>query len=215
LQPGARIDCQLVVRKGRSFLEKIHVRQGAPDGVVEDQGDRIVLPEPPEKVHVGEVLPDFSLTDQHGARVTLSELRGQVVAVNFIYTRCPLPDACPRLSATFARVQRRFAPRLAKDLMLLSVTIDPEHDTPAVLAKYGKIWNTRAEGWRFLTGSTEEVQSVAGRFGMNYWSEEGLITHTSMTGVISRDGRLMAVVEGSSYRAEELGDLIEKEMEKP
>lgn len=215
LQPGAQIDSRLVVRKGRSYLEGIRVRQGAADGVIEDQGDRIVLPEPPEKVAIGAVVPDFSLTDQNGARVLLSDLRGSVVAVNFIYTRCPLPDVCPRLSANFASIQRRFAQRLGKDLMLLSVTIDPEHDTPGELLKYANIWNARAAGWRFLTGSVRDVQSVAGRFGMNYWPEEGLITHTSMTGVLARDGRLVALVEGSGYRADELGDLIAKEIEEP
>ncbi len=214
LHPGAQVDCQLVVRQGRSYLEKIRVREGVADGVVEDQSDRIVLPKPLEKVEIGAVVPDFSLTDQSGASVRLSDLFGRVVAVNFIYTRCPLPDVCPRLSANFASVQRRFASLLGKDLMLLSVTIDPEHDTAAELSKYAKIWNARAEGWRFLTGSSHDVQGIAGRFGMNYWPEEGLITHTSMTGVLSRDGRLVAVVEGSGYQAKALGDLIEKELEK-
>ena len=214
LHPGAQIDSRLVVRKQGSYLEDIRVREGAADGVVEDQGDRIMLPQPPQRVEIGAIVPDFSLTDQNGARTTLSEFHGRVVAVNFIYTRCPLPDVCPRLSANFAGLQRRFSRRTGKDLMLLSVSIDPEHDTPGELLKYAKIWNARPEGWRFLTGSVPEVQSVAGRFGMNYWAEEGLITHTSMTGVLSRDGRLAAVVEGSSYRVNELADLIERELEK-
>jgi protein SCO1/2 len=220
LRPGVQVDFRLVVRKGRSYLDNIRVRQGKADGVVEDgivvdRGDRIILPAPAEKVETGALVPDFSLTDQNGSSVRLSDLRGRVVAVNFIYTRCPLPDVCPRLSANFASIQRRFAARLGKDLMLLSVSIDPEHDTPEELLKYGKIWNTRAEGWRFLTGPVRDVQSVAGSFGMNYWPEEGLITHTSMTGLLSREGRLAAVVEGSGYRVKELGDLIEKELEKP
>jgi protein SCO1/2 len=215
LRPGAQVDAQLVVRRGHSYLENIRVREGVADSVVEDQGDRILLPQPSEKVGIGALVPDFSLTDQSGARLRLSDLLGRVVAVNFIYTRCPLPDVCPRLSATFAAVQRRFASFLGNDLMLLSVTIDPEHDTPAELLKYAKIWNARAEGWRFLTGSNREVQGVAGRFGMNYWPEEGLITHTSMTGVLSREGTLVALVEGSSYQPKALGDLIEKEIAKP
>ena len=215
LSPGAQVDGRLVVRRGRSYLEKIRVREGVADGVVEDQGDRILLPRPSEKVEVGALVPDFSLTDQSGASLSLSDLLGKVVAVNFIYTRCPLPDVCPRLSATFAAVQRRFASFLGKDLILLSVTIDPEHDTPAELLRYAKIWNARTEGWRFLTGSNGEVQAVAGRFGMNYWPEEGLITHTSMTGVLSRQGKLVAIVEGSSYQPKALGDLIEKELARP
>ncbi|MCW5981030.1 MAG: SCO family protein [Bryobacteraceae bacterium] len=215
LRPGAEVESRLVVRRGQSRLESIRIRPGAAGGVVEDQGDRIALPEPPEKVPLGAAVPDFSLTDQNGVRVRLADLRGRVVAVNFIYTRCPLPEVCPRLAANFAGLQRRFGERLGRDLALLSVTIDPEHDTPSELRKYAKIWNTRAEGWRFLTGSIEEVRRVAGAFGMVYWPEEGLITHTSKTGVVTRDGRLAALVDGPGYSARQLGDLIQKEMEKP
>ena len=68
----------------------------------------------------------------------LADFRGKVVAVDFIYTRCPLPDVCPRLAANFAALQRRFRDRLGSELMLLSVTVDPEYDTPAVLADYAK-----------------------------------------------------------------------------
>jgi protein SCO1/2 len=214
LYPGAQIEGQLVLRNRNSFLEDIRVREGIPNGVVEDQGDSIALPAPAGKVEIASLVPDFHLTDQNGEIVRLSNLRGSVVAVNFIYTRCPLPEVCPRLSANFASIQRRFNTRMGQDLTLLSVTLDPQHDTPDELRKYARIWNARVEGWRFLTGSSEQVREVAERFGMSYWPEEGLITHTTMTALISRDGRLSASIEGSSYRPRELGDLIEKELEK-
>ncbi|MBI1789718.1 MAG: SCO family protein, partial [Acidobacteria bacterium] len=135
LYPGAQIDFQLVVRRGRSHIERIRLRGVPPDGVVEDQGDRFRIPVPPNKIAVGEVVPDFRLTDQAGRPVRLSDFRGKVVAVDFIYTRCPLPEVCPRLSANFARLQGRFA-----DLVLLSITLDPDHDTPEELARYARIW---------------------------------------------------------------------------
>ena len=159
-------------------------------------------------------MPDFTLIDQNRQGVRLSDFRGKVVAVDFIYTRCPLPDVCPRLSANFARLQSRFRPRMGSDLMLLSITIDPQYDTSEVLLRYATIWNAAARGWRFLTGPDKEIEIVARRFGMNYWPEEGLITHTSETGVIARDGRLAARVDGSSFAASQLGDLIERELEK-
>ena len=77
-------------------------------------------------------------------------------------------------------------------MQIKSITIDPQYDTSAVLLGYAKIWNAAAEGWRFLTGPDREIEIVARRFGMNYWPEEGLITHTSETGIIARDGRLAA-----------------------
>jgi protein SCO1/2 len=214
LHPGAQIEARLVLRKQKSFLEDVRVRNKIADGVVEDQGDSIVLPAVSGKVDIAAPVPDFELIDQNGRTVRLSGMRGNVVAVTFIYTRCPLPDVCPRLSANFAGIQRRFNTRLGKDLTLLSITLDPEHDTPEELGKYAKIWNARVDGWHFLTGTSEQVRRVAETFGMSYWPEEGLITHTTMTVVISRDGRLSASIEGSGYRARELGDLIEKELEK-
>lgn len=212
LQPGEQVEFELVARKSGSYIQRLRRIGGA--AVIEDQGDRIVLPPNPDRVPIGSPMPDFTLADQSSRPVRLSDFRGKVVAVDFIYTRCPLPDVCPRLSANFARLQSRFREKMAKDLMLLSITIDPQYDTPQVLLGYAKIWNARFDGWRFLTGPDGEIEIVARRFGMNYWPEEGLITHTSQTGVIARDGKLAAEVDGSSFTPSQLGDLIQRELEK-
>jgi protein SCO1/2 len=211
LYPGAQVEFDLVVRKSASHID--HVRRIGGASVIEDRGDRIVLPPNRDLVAVGSIMPDFALIDQLGRPVRLSDFRGKVVVVDFIYTRCPLPDVCPRLSANFARLQNRFRDRLERDLQLLSITIDPQYDTPQVLMGYAKIWNARPPAWRFLTGADSDVGIVARRFGMNYWPEEGLITHTSETGVIARDGRLAARVNGSTFLAGQLGDLIARELE--
>jgi len=211
LYPGAQVEFQLVARKSGSYIQNL--RRIGGGAVIEDQGDRITLPPNPDKVAVGSIMPDFQLIDQQERPVRLSDFRGKVVAVDFIYTRCPLPDVCPRLSANFASLQRRYAARMNKDLALLSITIDPQYDTPQVLRQYGKIWNTR-EGWRLLTGPEAEIEAAARRFGMNYWPEDNLVTHTSETGVIARNGTLAARVDGSSFTPAQLGDLIQRELEK-
>ncbi len=212
LAPGAEIEFELVARKSGSYIERLRRIGGA--AVIEDQGDRIALPPNPDRIEIGAPMPDFTLTDQLGRAVRLSAFRGAVVAVDFIYTRCPLPDVCPRLSANFARLQSRFGERMPRDLVLLSVTIDPRYDTPEVLLGYARIWKARPDGWRFLTGPDGEIETVARRFGMHYWPEEGLITHTSQTGVIGRNGKLAARVDGSSFAPMQLGDLIQRELEK-
>jgi protein SCO1/2 len=206
LHPGAQIAFDLVVRKHRSYIERIRKRPGVNDSPVEDQGDRFRIPIPPEKLAIGASVPDFEMRDQDGVPMRFASLRGAVVAVDFIYTRCPLPEVCPRLSANFARLQKRFSGR---NLVLLSITLDPDHDTPEELRRYAKVWQARAPGWRFLTGDHETIRAVAARLGLTYWAEDGLITHTSTTAVIAPDGRLAALVEGSSYPAGQLGDLIE------
>jgi protein SCO1/2 len=165
--------------------------------------------EKPKPLAVGETVPDFELTDQTGAQVRLSAFRGHAVAINFIYTRCPLPDVCPRLSANFARLARRFGPRV----ILLSLTIDPGNDTPEVLARYATLWKANPENWHFLTGDPAVIRSVASSFGMLYFAEEGSLSHTSATAVIGTGGRLAGIVEGSGYAVSQLGDLIAREME--
>ena len=82
--------------------------------------------------------------------------------MTFIYTSCPLPNYCFRLSNNFGRLNQRFAARMGRDLVLLSITIDPVHDRPAVLAKYAATWKADPKSWHFLTGSLAEVQRYAG-----------------------------------------------------
>ena len=210
LAPGARVQFQLEVSKYGAVVRNLRAQALAPDGVVTDNGHKLRLPATPEKLAIGDAVPDFTLTDQSSRPVRLADFRGRVVALNFIYTRCPLPDVCPRLCAGFARLQKRFADR---DLALLSVTLDPQYDSPEVLAGYAKIWRADLVRWHFLTGTLEDVQRVAGRFGIISWPEEGLLTHTSETAVIGRDGKLLALIAGSSYTADQLGDLIALELE--
>jgi protein SCO1/2 len=155
---------------------------------------------------------DFALTDQAGQRVTLSQFAGKVLAVTFIYTSCPLPDYCFRLSNNFGRLSKRFADRMGRDLVLLSITFDPVHDQPRVLAKYAGTWKADAKSWHFLTGTLSDVKAVCRQFGLNFWQEEGALTHSLHTVVIDRHGKLAANFEGNEFTAEQLGDFVEVEM---
>jgi protein SCO1/2 len=199
LHPGARIAFDLTVTKRRSVARNIRPT-GAPDAE---------LPSPAGKLAIGSALPDFELTDHQGRPLHAADLRGKVVAIDFIYTRCPLPDVCPRLSANFAILQRQFRDRVGESLLLLSVTVDPEFDTPSVLAEYARRW-AAGTGWRFLTG---DVAKLAASLGEIYWAEEGSIGHNSTTSIIGRDGHLAAQVEGSSYRPDQLAHLITRQLE--
>ena len=95
-------------------------------------------------------------------------------------------------------------------MALLSVTVDPDYDTPAVLNEYARRWSADARTWRFLTG---DVAGLAARLGEVYWFDEGSIGHNSMTSIFGRDGRLAAVVEGAGHRVDQLGDLIARQLE--
>jgi protein SCO1/2 len=197
LTPGSRIDFQLKVTRHAATIRHIRVEQ-PPAGDVP-------IPKPEGQVAIGEALPDFTLTGQDGRAVTLSEFRGRLVAVDFIYTRCPLPNVCPMLSANFARLQKRFGGKIT----LLSITLDPDYDTPQVLTDYAQRWRADSRTWHFLTGSPDEIRKVAGHFGVIFWPEEGAITHTSSTAIVDGAGRLAAMVEGSSFTSQQLIDLLQ------
>lgn len=206
VQPGARVEFELKVARHRAVARRVRVRDVRNEGV---EGFRFPIPQ--EQLAVGAEVPDFALTSQTGERVHLQQWRGRVVVVNFLYTRCPLPEVCPRLAATFLSVQRRFREQIPDELELVSITLDPGYDTPPVLAAYAKSIGAR---WRFLTGTEEEIRRVARRFGLIHWAEEGVLVHTSATAVIDRQGRLVALVEGSGYRLEQLVDLIRESLER-
>lgn len=205
LRPGLRVEFTLVVNKQESYAERVRLQGGAqfePD-------KSYPAPAPSTQAAVGQPVPDFELVDQSRRPLKLSQLRGQVVAVTFIYTRCPLPDVCPRLSNNFAKLQERFRDRIGRDLTLLSVTFDPQFDKPEVLAQYGRGWKADTEGWRFLTGTLPQIREVCGLFGVDFWPDEGLITHSMRTAVIDRQGRLAANLPGRDFTAHQLGDLVE------
>jgi protein SCO1 len=203
LAPGDRVRFRLSVKSGRSWVDRVSVVSAAPvDAGLQN------TPAVPVLVPVGTAMPDFELTDQAGTTVALSALKGKVVAVTFIYSRCPLPDYCPRMVENFKAVRERFAPRMDRDLVFLTISFDPRYDTPEVLAKYAASQRAGGPGWHFLTGDPAKVERVCNAFGIQYWAEEGLITHSLQTAVIDRDGRLAATVEGKDFTPQQLGDLV-------
>jgi len=214
LIPGTMIDFTLVVETNSSYAEGIHVHtyQGLePDPLT---ARRLKLlhqatdPSAAKPLNAGERVPNFTLTDQNRRSVTFSTFAGKVVALNFIYTRCSLPNFCFRTTNNFGNVQKRFKDRLGRDLILLTVTFDPEHDQPEVLAKYAETWKADPKTWHFLTGSAPDVRRVCDAFGVDFFRDEGSMNHSLHTAVIDRKGRLVANLEGNEATAEQLGDLI-------
>jgi protein SCO1/2 len=152
---------------------------------------------------------DFSLTDQDGQPLTLASLRGKVVLLDFIFTRCPGP--CPLLSLKFSQLQKQLGDRLGKEVFLLSVTIDPRHDTPDVLKEYAQRYSANLRGWKFLTGSTKDIILTATAYGAEYQADmEGIVDHRLLTAVIDRDGNVVKEFPGVNHTVEELMTEVNK-----
>jgi protein SCO1 len=210
--PGAIVSFTLVVSQASARIENLRVVRY--DSVEQDpltaRRLRLLrnLTRPATPVTVGQAVPDFTLIDQTHQRVSLSQFRGKLVAVNFIYTSCVLPQFCYRLANHFSVMERRFRERLGRDLVLLTITFDPARDTPERLAEYARHWKANPAVWHFLTGSADDVGRVCGLFDVDFFPEEGLISHVSRTLLIDRRGAIAASIEGNQYTAAQLGDLV-------
>jgi len=220
LAPGLMVDFTLVMDKKVSYAESIRVHDFEDLEQQPLAARRLKIIEELEtnkassrsELKVGQRIPSVVLTDQNRREIDLAGFPGKVVLMNFVYTHCPLPDYCFRLSNNLGNVQRRFKKHMGRDLILLSVTLDPVNDQPEVLANYARTWNADPN-WHFLTGAVPEVRRACSMFGVDSWPDEAELMHSLHTVTIDRKGRLSANLEGNQFTARQLGDLVEAMLE--
>jgi protein SCO1/2 len=164
----------------------------------------------------GDQVPDFALRNQDGRTIHLDQFRGKALLITFIYTRCPLPDFCPRVTHNFAMIEKQLGadPALNARTHLLSVSFDPEHDTPERLRAYGAEYiGSDAKGafahWDFAVPQKQVLLEMAKYFdlGMTAGPEDS-ITHTLSTTLVGRDGKVVRFYPGNEWTPEEvMGDV--------
>ena len=203
--PGDLVTATLVVEDSAAYLSTLTATGRAP----------LTEPPPPPRtmdiLDPGSPVPDAKLIDETGAARSLSDWRGRVLAVTFIYTRCPLPDFCPRMDQHFAAVQREVLndAKLRDRVALLSVSVDPQFDTPEVLAAHARRAGADARVWSFATGDAEAITQLAGRFGVSVFregSDPSGLTHNLRTAIIKPDGTLATVLGGNDWTPAALVD---------
>ena len=147
--------------------------------------------------------PDFALTTQSGERLSLTDLHGKVLAVTFIYTTCK--DTCPVLTAKMATLQRRLGAAFGPRVRFVSVTVEPEVDTPAVLTAYARRFDADPAGWSFLTGTGAEIDDVVRRYGaFAKRVKPGEVDHLFLTSLVDRQGMLRVQYLGYRFDPEEM-----------
>lgn len=202
-QPGDLFTATLVVEDVRAYLSTLTTTGHAP--ITTPAAGPLITDA--DLLKEGEVVPDHALVDHTGTARPLGSLRGSRVALTFMYTRCPLPDFCPLMDKHFALVQAqiRTSPDLA-DVRLVSVTLDPDYDVPAVLERHAKALGAERGRWYFLTGMPDEVLAFAKRFGVTAQpgDPDVGIVHNLRTAVIDAEGRLVTVVSGNMWTPAEL-----------
>jgi protein SCO1/2 len=158
--------------------------------------------------------PEVALRDDSGKSLHLSDFRGRAVAFTFIFTRCPLPDFCPLMSHQFAEVARSLRQETPERWALLSITMDPEYDTPTVLAAYAGSYRPPglAEQWRFATGDPREIRKLAEFAGVATRGEGAALQHTLRTVVLGPDGTVRKIFSGNGWKPAELTAVLREEM---
>ena len=150
-----------------------------------------------ERREVKLAIDDFTLTDQSGRNFQFKSLRGKVVVVAFAYTTCP--DVCPLITAALRQVQTNLSNGERQNSHLLTVTTDPEIDSPKVLAGYANRHGVELSGWSFLTGDESTLKSVWKNFGVGVKRKaRGLVDHTPLTAIVDRHGVLRFAYIGPS-----------------
>ena len=201
LAKGDEISATLVVDGKESWLEEVRiVRKG--DRATDSRDAEInALPRESDAV------PDFTLVNQNGKKISIKDYRGKALLVTFIFTRCPLPDYCPLMSSNFAEIDKALQkePALYAKTHLLSVSFDSAYDTPAVLRSYGaayteKYSDEKFEHWEFASGSAEEVMAITKFFGLKYEAKSDQIVHSLVTAIVSPDGKVAKIYSFNDWK---------------
>jgi protein SCO1/2 len=195
---GELVTATLIVDDGKAQLRDVARTGFAP--VVDGPHPTRVM----DLVDPGDAVRDALLIDQSGSKKRFTEWTGRILAVTFTYTRCPLPNFCPLMDRQFQAVQTQIRDdvSLREGVQLLSISIDPEHDSPAVLAGRAAALGADPAIWHFLTGERAEVESFAAQFGVSVVRDgapPGEIVHNLRTAIIDGKGRLVTTLSGSEW----------------
>ena len=207
LSKDAEIKADLVVDKDSFWLEKIGI-SALPNP------NQTPLPAREDVAQVGNQVPDFTLTNQDGKKISMKDFRGKATAITFIYARCPLPNYCILMSKNFSDLANQLNDNadLKDKIRLLSVSFDPATDTPARLREYGRGYlgkdsKTDFTVWQLATGTEKEVKTVADFFGLRYEADQNNKTqfnHSLRTVVVAPDGKVRKVFAGNEWTTAEL-----------
>jgi len=208
LVAGDQVQATLVVDGATSWIENVFVTRESTDTANPNMSG-------PVEAKAGDEVPNYTLLNQDGKAVRLHDYRGKALLLTFIYTRCPDPNQCTLMSSNFALIDQELQkqPDLYQKTHLLSISFDPDYDTPQVLRSYGashtgRYSDERFEHWEFATGNKDQVKGIAQFFGMRYFhdttSGQENVVHSLRTAVIGPDGKVFKAYRGNEWEPEEV-----------
>jgi protein SCO1/2 len=208
LVPGDRVSAVYVVDGTQSWLEEL---------VITKERAETASPLPGQTVEAkaGDEVPNYRLVNQDGKAIRIHDYKGRGLLLTFIFTRCQDPDQCTLMSSNFATVDQELQkqPELYGKTHLLSISFDPEYDTPKVLRSYGAAYTGRYtdetfDHWEFASGSADEVKGIAQFFGLRYYKDtqsgKEQVIHSLRTAVIGPDSKIVKMYRGNEWKPDEV-----------
>lgn len=205
LEPGDPVSFRLIVANNYGWIDQIR-KSGARTNVP-DAGNPVSSGRNLEPLNEGDLLPEYHFTNQLGQAFSTAQFKGQALAITFLFTRCPFPNFCPLMANNFAAVQKKLLtmPNAPTNWHLLTISFDPEFDTPAVLQSYAEAHGDDPARWTFATGALPDITAIGEQFGLAFWKQQtGIINHNLRTVVIDASGRVQKIFTGNAWEPEDL-----------
>lgn len=206
---GDTVAFQLIVSADDGWIEQVRKLESPPA--------TNAAPALPPSLHIvrditplkeGDPLPDYTFTNELGQAVSLGQFKGQALAITFIFTRCPFPTFCPKMSLNFIETQNKLKAltNAPTNWRLLTLSFDPEYDTPAVLKEYAARYGADPARWSFLTGATADIATITEQSGVMFWRENRTepFSHNLRTIVVDTQGRVQKIIANNNWTADEL-----------
>lgn len=205
LAAGDVVTFRIVDEKNDAWIDQIH-QTGAKTNTPPTTGPFRAVREV-QPLNEGDLLPEYHLTNQLGKAISTAQFKGQALAITFLFTRCPYPNFCPLMANNFSETSQELLanPLAPRNWHLLTITFDPEHDTPEVLRDYAKAHHADGAHSTFATGDLMEITALGEQFGLAFWKEQGsIINHNLRTIVIDPAGRVQKVFNGNTWQPADL-----------
>lgn len=208
IAPGDEVLFNLVVQGDDDWIQDLHrVGRGALDSSKPITGVGATA----RALRRGDVLPDDELLTETGRRIRFSEFRGKALAFTFFFTRCPLPDFCPRMNRNFSETRQLIlaTPGAPENWEFMSISFDPDFDTPTVLHDYASVYRgENSSHWLFACARAVTLSDLAPRLDLMVMRQGGSISHNLRTVVLDTEGRIFRQFDGNEWTARQLADAI-------
>lgn len=191
IHPGDKISFRMNVTEDDGWIDNLKVIEATRNSPPAEKETPALKP-----ISAGEKFPDAHLIGHDGNPVDLSSYRGNALAITFIYTRCPFPNFCPRVNKHFKETQDQLTadPNAPKNWNLLSITIEPDRDTPELLATFAKTQGADPARWKFATGTLKDITRLTIKSGLDFWDDRGVVQHNLRTIIVDPTGHVTKIL---------------------